>query len=182
VSGNCCTNSQCAAANSTNNTCNTSNVCVLNCNAPWVNTNGLFSDGCECLDDTWSNTCGAATGLGTIHRPGLGTTSTSRAGKLPKPGQQDWFVVSFPDSGATSYHPQITISSDNGMVRFDVLVGSCTAGVACGGGDTWWEVQSNGDPNGQTWSPTPAVGTVFIKVYQPTGTVGCGNYTLSVSD
>jgi hypothetical protein len=203
--GKCCINSDCNTANTSSVSCGfTTNVCSWSCSyPPWVDVDGQWSNGCECADDSWGKTCGAATGLGNIYQ-GQGT---SRSGKLPFTNGENWFQVTFPTPPSNpGNHPVISISSDDSTFRFDVYGSTCGSGAkGClnEGGSALsrysWDVFGGGATNGigcgdtskfcyscncsyPGYIPTPAVGTVLIRVFRPGGAASCLNYTLSVSD
>jgi hypothetical protein len=192
----------CITANTSSVSCSsTSNTCSYTCASGFVDVDGSWSNGCECQDDSWGKSCGAATGLGNI---GLGGGLT-RTGKLPFANGENWFQVTFPTPPTPSNHPSIAITSDDGSIRFDVYgstCGSAAQGCKNEGGSALskssWEVFAGGDTNGvgcgntnncntclctaTGYTPTPAVGTVLIRVFRPGGAATCINYTLSVSD
>jgi hypothetical protein len=162
---------------------------VVTCNAGWVNVNVLYSDGCECLDAGYGQSCNAATGLGTIN---VGSPDTSRNGNLPAPNEENWFIVTFAYTNQPNYHPHISLTPAAGTTMlFDVVnacgIGAPGCGLTGGGGmsgtvstGNGWEVFGGGASNGQTYSPTPSVGTLYIRVYQTGGARSCAQYTLSV--
>jgi hypothetical protein len=207
ATGRCCTSSDCSAPHVSANTCS-STFCSITpggCSSGFVDVNGTYSDGCECADDGFGKSCGAATGLGNI---GIGG-STSKSGVLPLAGEENWFQVTFNGSTSNnSYHPHITISSTGGDdVRFDVFNGSsCSAGtLSCPGeggsaatNRTNWEVLAQ--PGGSAGAPgcgnttncntcnctsaftaLPFVGTVYIRVHRVGGSPTCNSYTVSVT-
>src|SRR5581483_10880494 len=154
---------------------------VSTCNSGFVDVDGVYSDGCECADIGFGQTCNTATGIPTIAVGG----STSRNGNLPAPNEENWFVISFSYTTATTYHPHIKLTPATGTTMLFDVITSCGAGVpACGltggGGLGEWEVFGGGAPTGQTYAPTPSVGTVYVHVYQTAGPRTCGQYLLQI--
>jgi hypothetical protein len=181
----CCTVSDCAVtSNVASRTCNSGTCVISSCNGGWANPNGAYGDGCECAQSAWGKSCGSATSLGTLGLNGL----VQRSGTLPTSGEENWFLVTFTYTSASNYHPSISISSQAGNAFvFDVFTGCGFNVLTCGnGGDTTnrtgWDVFGGGEPSGLTWSPTPSVGTVYIRVRRASGGVTCGQYTLTVSN
>jgi hypothetical protein len=136
--------------------------------------------------------------------------STTRTGVLPLAGEENWFVVNFVGSGNVN-HPHVTIAGTDDIRFDMMNGSSCAApSLSCPGegnspatNRTNWEVATTGGdvngiscgaacgPNqctcktcsctGTPYSPTPPVGTVYIKVHRVTGTPTCHPYTLTIS-
>jgi hypothetical protein len=119
----CCTNTDCPTEpNSTMTECSApGGKCLLTCTANCFDTNGVFTDGCECCADM-NDTCGGGDPLGPVALGGM-TTAT---GLLPGPGSADWFIVTFSGQTDLTFHPGITVTGDKGIV-FDVY-SACPAG------------------------------------------------------
>jgi hypothetical protein len=154
---------------------------ITSCNSPFVDVDKSYSTGCECTDVGFGASCGNATGLGTI---AVGS-STSRGGNLPRSGEDNWFVVSFAYTSATSYHPHIKLTPASGTTMlFDVVnacgIGAPSCGLTGGGGLLEWQAFGGGAPTGNTYSPTPSVGTLYIHIYQTGGLRTCAQYLLQV--
>jgi len=87
----------------------------------------------------------------------------------------------------SGYHPRISISDPRNVSVFDVQA-NCSSALGCGTegtasrGLTVWEVVGGGDQTGQTYSPTPSVGTVLIKVYNKSSALTCDHYTLTITN
>ena len=203
-----CTSGSCACAPgdkicTANNTCIGSSTCCTSgdctetgavCPAPGG------TCGCSGGTDAWGKSCGGATGEGSMH---VGSSPINVVGTLSTAGESDWFTVTFPDNGNTSYHPKITISGT------DVTAGEIVFGVygTCGGAAlsctddgsasavTTWE-DSYGGPNPPadptSWPVTGSHfnviglpgngGTVIVEVYRKSGSATCNAYTLTISD
>jgi len=175
--------------------CTTGACAVDQCSGPYFDIDKTYPNGCECADDNFGKDCGSATGLGTLAL----TASTQRSGVIPSSGGENWFVVTFAYTTATSYHPSISLTSAAGNTFVFDLYTSCSLGtLACGseGGlstaRTSWDVIGGGASNGvgctglgtctSAYSATPSVGTVFIKVRRASGAPTCGGYTLTVAN
>ncbi len=183
----CCSASDCVNTSHVTATSCTSGACqVATCESGYQDANGQYLDGCECGgDDGFGHQCTAATPVGTLGAGG----SATRTGYLTMAGVDDWFSVTFGNTGSVAYHPRITVSGGPPGTTIDVYSNCSGATMGCGEGGastarTSWEVaNTNGQSNGQTWSPTPAVGsggTVYIRVHS--GTQSCNPYTLSINN
>ncbi len=156
---------------------------IFTCNPGWANPNLFYSDGCECADSPYAKSCGGASALGTI---GVGATPITRSGALPLANEENWFLVTFQYTTATSYHPQISLAG--GGFVFDVYTDCSFTPLGCateGGSSvdrTSWEVTGGGNSTGLTYAPTPSVGTVYIRVRRGSGALSCSSYTLTVSN
>jgi hypothetical protein len=193
--GTCCAASDCPpTANASMTKCAMGMCEVGACAAGYYDTNGKYSDGCECKGDTVGTACNAATPAGMVAVGGM----SMQTGNLPAAMLDNWFSVTFTGPNTNmSYHPKVTLSANpNSEFVFDVLA-SCTGSpVACteGGGCanmTTWEVSYGAaspapNPMGMTWAPVPAVGTagtVYVRVHRAPGapSVTCDSFTLTFS-
>jgi hypothetical protein len=124
----------------------------------------------------------------------VGGTQTTN-GNLPANNEENWIAIPFAYTSATSYHPHLTLTAATGTTaRMDVMTGCVTntTGFACNtSGDNGsptglltWDIQGGGDPGAgtQPYSPTPSVGTVFVRVYQTGGARTCALYTLTATN
>ena len=115
----------------------------------------------------------------------LGGTIT-RMGNLPTPNEENWFLVTFSYNNQPAYHPTITLTPATGTTMVMDVQGTCGAAPGCGlgggNGMTMWEAFGGGAPTGQTYSPTPSVGQLYIRIYQTGGARTCAQYTLTVTD
>ncbi len=184
----CCTGADCPLTpHTTGTSCSgPGGTCSITaCASGWWNVDGQYADGCECQDDTNSQSCAAPTLLGSL---AVGA-STSATGELPGPGEEKWFAISFTGNTNFSYHPAISIAGDAGIV-FDVE-STCGNPVGCGqeGGGctakTSWEVFYTNNPPNPQFGPIPPVGnngTVIIHVYRASGVPTCNTFTLTISN
>jgi hypothetical protein len=186
----CCTVMDCPDTVQVSSTTCAGGMCsVATCNAGWVDVDKNYSNGCECQDSGNPGACPNAVNVGTLPAGGNATKS----GNIPTAGQENWFSVTFGNTGSTTYHPMVTLSTNpNNEFVFDIF-SNCSGGTqACGteGGTanfrtTWEVVNNNGQTNGQTWAPTPAVGsggTIYIRVYRATGNPTCDGYVLTMTN
>jgi hypothetical protein len=183
----CCTASDCVNTSHVASTaCNNGSCAVATCQSGYQDANGNYLDGCECGgDDGFGHQCTSATPVGTLGAGG----SATRMGYLTQAGVGDWFSVTFGNTGSVSYHPRISVSGGPPGTLIDVY-SNCSGGtMGCGEGGastgrTSWEVaNTNGQTNGNTWGPTPAVGsggTVYIQVHS--GSTSCNPYTLTINN
>jgi hypothetical protein len=167
-------------------------VCTINgCNFPWVNVDGVYSNGCECQDLQVGENCSTGTFYGTI---GVGG-SDSRTGNLPSPSEENWWIIAFAYTNQPNYHPHLNLTSAPGTAMVMDVYSSCglgAAGFGCNsGGDVAnttgllsWDVFGGGDPTNKssTYSATPSVGTVYVRIRQIGGARTCAQYTLSISN
>jgi hypothetical protein len=182
----CCTAADCPLTSQAASTRCTSGACGVNsCNGNFFDIDANYGNGCECGDAGFAKSCGTSTGLGTLD---LGQ-STSRTGNLPVSGGENWFSVTFAYTTAQSYHPRMSLSSAAGnSFVFDLYTNCSFNPLGCGDeggssiGRTAWDVLGGGAPTGQSFAPTPSVGTVFVRVRRAAGGVTCGSYTLSVGN
>src|SRR5690606_34650640 len=126
--GSCSTN--CATQphpNATGEACVGGSCRVTSCTGGYYDQNGTFSDGCECVADTWTDSCATATNLGSIS---LGGTPITRTGNLVPTGDTDWFQVTFNASASCSWHPRISVGGSG--VVFRVYTG-CSGSAGAGG-------------------------------------------------
>jgi hypothetical protein len=155
---------------------------IGSCNANFFNFDGSYGNGCECGETSFGKTCGGATSLGTI---GVGG-GTSRTGNIPSAGGENWFVVTFAYTSASSYNPRMSLTGSGGTFLFDVYSNCSFNPLGCGSGGqstslNMWSVHGGGDVGTQTWSPTPSVGTVYVRVRR-TSAASCASYTLTVNN
>jgi hypothetical protein len=204
--GKCCVNGDCSAPNSSSDTCNTNNSCVLNCNSGWVDVNGSFGDGCECPDEGGSHDCAHFVDLGSL---GLNSSIATQFGRLPFTNEERWYRINFTSAPTPGHYAHVDISSDDGTFRVDVYRGSSCGtlgltGCASEGGNSFgltsWDLGQVGDTNGIhcgsstvhcnstcncTWpayNQLPAAGLVFIRVRRNGGAASCFRYALNASD
>jgi hypothetical protein len=162
--------------------------------------NGVYSDGCECLEVSLPTSCGAPTNLGTL---GVGDVPRTMTGNLPVNGEENWFEVVFAGNTNTAYHPTIALTSNPGNAyQFDVYSDCAFRSLSCqvqnpgdvgnSTGLTTWETfyppsnppYNTNDPRGGVFTPIPPVGnngTVLIRVFR-VGAPTCATYTLSISN
>jgi hypothetical protein len=194
----CCSPTDCTAQNVQTYSCSTTSTMagtcsIVSCKAGCANLDGVYSNGCECCDDTTAGkSCGAATPLG-ANPLALGGAPATASGVLPT-NDGDWYVVAFGSENNTAFHGHIQLTQNAGEYVFDIIQGGCGgAPLNCGEGGgctskTDWEESyagpnPAGDPADPTFTPVPTVGTVYIHVYRANpAMMTCDQYTLSVQE
>lgn len=195
--GNCSTN--CVTAphpNATGVTCSMSSCAITACSAGYLNNDGVFSNGCECMEDSHGDNCGAATDFGSI---ALGGTAT-RTGNLAASGDSDWYRVTFPATASCTWRPRITLSAGGEPIAIRVYT-SC-GGTTASGGQSCLEGGNSASATRTSWEytnsaacgdnlsidATPATGTyvqipstMWIEVVRTGSSAGCLSYTLAVA-
>jgi hypothetical protein len=167
--------------------CTAGSCAVSACNSSYYNIDGMCTNGCECQSSGATSTCALPSSLGTIN---LGQSTSVTANAVPA-GNEDWYVVTFPGNGSTSYHPRVRFTANpNNAFRFDILSNCQGNSPGCGveGGvatsKTDWETFYPGGAG--YYNPIPPVGnngTVLIRVYRTPGpAVSCEAYTLAISN
>jgi hypothetical protein len=162
----------------------------LTCSGSYVDVDGVYSNGCECLDSGFGQSCNTATAVATVAVGG----SATRNGNLPRNNEENWFAVPFAYTDQPSYHPKIVLTAAAGTTMLMDIKQSCGGGAfACtdssGAGVVQWETTGGGNPPGSSdkdgknnYSPTPNVGTLWVRVYQVGGARTCAPYTLTFSN
>ncbi|MEM9190277.1 MAG: putative metal-binding motif-containing protein [Myxococcota bacterium] len=85
--------------------CTAGSCRIDSCMGGTFDVDGVYTNGCECADDTSGPNCGAPLNLGPVT-----SGSVAHSGAL-MPGQTDWFRVSFPFSGRPGGGtPRITVA------------------------------------------------------------------------
>lgn len=156
-----------------------------------MNVDGTYSNGCECADLGIGKNCGTSTVRPTIVVGGTQTTNFN----LPANNEEAWIAIPFAYTTAITYHPHLALTPATGTtMRMDVMTGCVTnsTGFACDmAGDVaspvgllTWDIFGGGDPGAgtQPYSPTPSVGTVFVRIYQTGGARTCAQGTLTATN
>jgi hypothetical protein len=196
--GNCGTcGKNCASpapSNATGEACSSGSCAITGCSTGTYNTNGVFTDGCECVADAVNDSCSGASVLSTIY---LGASSTAASGNITPGTDIDWYQVTFSGNWDCSYHPKIVLNDVSGLLVMDIAQNSCSGGAfACGteGGTstskTIFEISQlnassscgyQGIPDPSTYSSLPT--TFFVKVYKGAGSSSsCLPYSLTISN
>ena len=165
---------------------------VTNCNTGYANIDGAPANGCECVTDSWAQSCNVA---GSLSVP-LGGTVTM-TGKIEAATSSDWVTFNFTVPGVgQGYHPKITLTdSGGGQYGMDVMVNCAGTAAGCsttGGANnesginaTTWEQNYNGYVAGPGCCSdnTPRASSVRIRVYRKNGnTPTCTNYTVTATN
>jgi len=157
------------------------------CTAGCYDLDKMYSDGCECCDDTLGKSCTSPTGEGTLS---LGQVVNVQ-GQLPAANESDWIQVTFSSESTNTFHGKISFTANpNNEFVFDIstdcngTLKACGEGGTCQAMTTWEEYYAQGDPTGTTWAPIPAVGTVNIRVYRASTstTLTCDQWALSITE
>jgi hypothetical protein len=164
-------------------------VCTFMCSSPRHDFNSTYSDGCECVDDSYGNTCATLTDLGGF---GVGA-GTTVSGTIVPDGESDWFSVTFANAtrGPSNGDIRIALTGPTaGNFALD-LTTSCGGGsVSCGIGSgtgigTYRFVDNAGTgsplyagPHMVTWP-----GTIVFRVRRTLSTTNCAaaSYTVTIS-
>ncbi|AKF03200.1 putative metal-binding motif-containing protein [Sandaracinus amylolyticus] len=160
-------------------------TCTFGCMGGRYDLNGVYGDGCECLDDPSAGACAAATPVGDIN-PG-GTTMVS--GLLVSSMDEDWYAVNFPTSvrGPTAGTPWIRLAGPTASNFVIDFYTGCSTPMICGAGMPtgvsafqFVDDQTSGNTaylGGHT-SPWPS--TVVFKVRRVADTTQCASATYSI--
>ena len=135
--------------------------------------------------------CSTRVDLGTL---GTGSSTGTDLRQLPSNGQEDWFIVRFPENDDLRSHgtgtPQIAFgTNDNNVFRFDLFPSCGAANPTCGDGGTataltMWAFNDNCNNGMLTDCSTRSVAwpaTVLIRVRRVNGGTDCGRYNLVLS-
>jgi hypothetical protein len=133
--------------------------------------------------DGTSNSCAGPIDLGTLV---AGSSTSTELRMLPAPGQEEWFVVRFPQNFDARQHgtgaPSITFATNDGGVFQIAVYSSCTSGAACGRNLPAWDFRDSCSPStscltrGAAWP-----NTAFIRVRRSSGGIDCRRYRLALS-
>lgn len=173
-------------------TCPIGSCTVTGCQAGFANIDGSASNGCECLTDTYANTCAAAGSVNVA----VGATVTL-TGKIETAAGSDWVRVAFVDQAVgTPYHPKIALTTNpGGQYAMDVQ-SACGTPAACsttgngvnnesGTNVTTWEQFYNGYVAGAgcCGDNTPHATTMFVRVYRKNGDAPtCNAYVVTLTN
>jgi hypothetical protein len=143
---------------------------------------GQVACGTECVDGT-SNSCGAPIDLGTLV---AGSSTGTEPRRIPAAGQQEWFVVRFPQSFDTREHgtgaPTITFGLNEGGVFQIAVYASCGAGADCGRNLPSWSFRDSCSPLTSCLTRNAAwPNTAYIRVTRTSGGTDCRRYQLALS-
>ncbi len=187
-----------SAPNASGTLCQSATCVVSSCNAGWYDVDKIFSNGCECQDDSSVTTTGACpaslTNLGFV---GMGGTVNSTPGKIPAATLSDWYEVSFAEtayyhsgySGTVnirfSSNPTVIVSGvSTPEFKLQVITTACGNWGGCGTvldqytfDDTCTASGNNCTTRNDTWPST-----VYVRVFRVSGApVTCDSYTLTAS-
>ena len=164
--------------------------------------NKIFSDGCECTEDTVGNNCGAATDLGTITLDL--TPKKTVTGNLAGPGDadEDWYKITFAVGPSCAYSPSVSLSGPD--VKMQVYTGcggsAATGSFSCAGGseptnsnlnlDSWEFRQGAACGDSNAIDPTPdytgsfltTVSVIYVRVVRSGIATSCYPYMLTIGN
>jgi len=208
--GNVCATSATVLSTICKATGTTGACAVGTCASGTYDRNTIFSDGCECVEDSVGNTCGAAKDVGPI---AIGA-STTQTGNLVGPADtdEDWYKITFATGANCLYSPSVFLSGGP-AVKMQVFT-SCTGSTATGsyacqtgglepansgltsGVDSWefrmaeasGAARACGDMS--PIDPTPAnspgfitqPSVIFVRVFRASSATTCFPYTLSIGN
>ena len=197
ASSDCCTDADCAAvAGATCPTPGQACQCATGEKACIATKTCIPQTSCctaagECCADPLGKSCGAATPQAALT---LGAAPVTVSGMLTATGEEDWVAVSFNSESNLAFHAHVVFTANpNSAFLFDLASDckgsfkACGEGGVCQGKTDWEVAYQTGspapDPNGSTWAPIPAIGTVYIRVYRATGAaLTCDQWTLAISE
>jgi len=208
--GTVCATSSTVLATTCNPGSSSSGVCtVATCSSGTYDRNKIFSDGCECAEDSYGNNCGAAYDLGTIaldltpkkvHTGNLvGSYDGTPSSGVP---DEDWYKITFAVGPSCAYTPSVSLSGgpDVKMQIYTTCGGSSASGAfSCNGGtepvnsnaalDSWEFRQQAGCGDHAAIDPVPdngsfltTVSVIYVRVYRATSTSTCYPYTLTIGN
>ncbi len=163
--------------------------CTFTCVLGRHNLNGVYSDGCECVDDTHGNACAGLTSLGNVSV----STSMSVNGVIVPDGEEDWFSVNFPNTGRgpAQGNPQIRLTgatASNFELDFFTM---CGTAATCGGAGmpsgvssyTYVDDQSSGLNQYTSMHSSAWPTTIVFRVRRVVPTTSCASasYTVTIS-
>jgi hypothetical protein len=166
--------------------------------AGYYDMDGSYSDGCECQDDGYPSSCGAALNLGSIASGA--SASIVKTGNLTPSGDNDWFVVTFNTDESCDNHPKISVTSSGSIAKIQVYTSCSGGGPSCqeGGnatkdGDIWEYNNSTTCGYYDSIDPWPDTGTyiggdlnssgvLYIRVHAAGSVANCMSYTLTITN
>jgi hypothetical protein len=160
------------------------------CSPGCYDLDSMYSDGCECCDDTLGKSCQTPTGEGQLT---LGQTVNVQ-GQLPAANESDWLQVSFSNEGTKTFHASISFTANpNSEFVFDLASDcngtliACGEGGSCQGKTQWEEFygsQATGNPGDPNWQPIGALPALYIRVYRTSTstTLTCDQWALAISE
>jgi len=157
-----------------------SGTCTINlCDSGWYDVNSIYSDGCECQEDSYEasggDTCGAAVDIG----PLVDTIPEIKlvTGNIVPSGDEDWYkfyAEDVPQGSQESFWVWIQFSSNpGGVYEYELYKTDCTNLVGSGGTYSWKE-QPPDDSDESAW--------YFVKVYRKWGSILCTDYTIKIAN
>lgn len=165
----------------------TAGTCSYTCVSGRFDLNGIYGDGCECVDDAFGNSCAGLTSLGTL----TAGSSTTVNGVIVPDGEQDWFSVGFPNTarGTAEGNPSIALTGPlAGNFEIDFFVdcatpAACGTGVAVGVGSySFIDDQSVAGVNQWTGPHTTAWPTTIVfRVRRVVSTPSCADASYQVT-
>jgi hypothetical protein len=174
----------CPPTNSASTTaCTTGSCQVTGCSSGFFDIDGLYGNGCECVNDLAGATCGTSRIVGSL------TTGQSMdmVGVLPVSTGVDWFTATFPRSGRPGGGtPRVQfISNPGGTHTFDVFLNCAGTQATCGNapdalGLTDYTFVDSGSP-GWTINNVAWPDTVYVRVQRSAGAPSCSSYQLRFS-
>ena len=188
--------------------CDGANGCKINtCSGNYVNTDGIYSNGCECLASppvADGANCGSAIVLASLTDASAQTITVS--GNTPTVNRSVWYVfngVDDVDTNGDEYHVdgRFTVNPGNGY-RMDVFRGSCGGTqLATNESVAWdWYTDQNRTTVGCSVSSPCGEGnckstnqanfnicnsdtsSYYVRVYRTGGAAYCGSYTIAFSN
>jgi len=189
--GNSCTSPM--PPNTASVACNVDTCVIGACAANYLDSDQVYANGCECVNDTVSDTCVSPTDFGAI---GMSTQTSATYSIMPV-GDRDWFRGTLSMNVSTcAQRPRITLVDPSGLLRmavYDSQTCPPSTGYACGAttsadstGITSWEFgHSAACQDTGSIDPTPATGTYstiptafLIEVFATGSSTACLPYQI----
>ncbi|MBK8592583.1 MAG: hypothetical protein IPN77_26395 [Sandaracinaceae bacterium] len=97
---------------------------ISSCTGGYVNADGVYTNGCECLPEASSgNSCAAAVSVGTLSDADSMTTIT---GNLDAIGDEDWYAVTMSQTvAAAGYKLQVVFTASPGLTWSSARQNNC---------------------------------------------------------
>jgi hypothetical protein len=178
-----CASQNPGAANVASWACSAGTCQISQCSVGSANINNSTGDGCECLTDSYSNTCN---GAGSVAVPE--GSNVTRSGGIETANGSDYFVFSFTNPGGAGapYHPKVELTND-GAGQFAMSVYSSCGNIAqcqnneTGTGVSVWEQSFN--YGSAPTDNTSKQASVVVRVFRKNGDAPtCQLYTVTATN
>jgi len=138
-------------------------VTISSCDSGYYNLDGLAGNGCETQADSWPDSFGTASNIGTLN---TGQT-VQLIGNIVPQGDVDWFTVTFAPNSAARI---VFVSNAGSQFRFENYESATSPPLPTFGGGQDFQAQI-GSTAKQLW----------VKVYRAFGSLNGNSYSLRFS-